>query len=202
MESENIGSNEENAKPTKKQSAWEMVRFIILALIIVIPIRIFVAQPFVVSGSSMYPTFQNGDYLIVDELSYRTGDPQRYDVVVFHYPLDPSKFFIKRVIGLPGETVKILGNNITIVNKDHPEGFQIPEPFVKNPGDNDMTFNLKEGQYFVMGDNRSASSDSRSWGAVPRDLMSGRVLVRLLPLNDLGIMPGEYKAASLPGQTK
>ena len=179
-----------------------MVRFIILALIIVIPIRIFVAQPFVVSGSSMYPTFQNGDYLIVDELSYRTGDPQRYDVVVFHYPLDPSKFFIKRVIGLPGETVKILGNNITIVNKDHPEGFQIPEPFVKNPGDNDMTFNLKEGQYFVMGDNRSASSDSRSWGAVPRDLMSGRVLVRLLPLNDLGIMPGEYKAASLPGQTK
>ena len=91
--------NSGGKKEEKKQSAWDLIRFAILAVIIVIPIRIFIAQPFIVSGSSMYPTFQNGDYLIVDELAYSIGNPQRYDVVVFHYPLDPSKFFIKRVIG-------------------------------------------------------------------------------------------------------
>lgn len=192
MEKEKNGA-ETKQKPDKKQSAWEVVRFAILAIIIVIPIRIFIAQPFVVSGSSMYPTFQNGDYLIVDELAYRTGNPARYDVAVFHYPDDPSKFFIKRVIGLPGETVEIKGNTVTIVNKDNPNGFQIGQPYVKNPSDNNMTFQLKDGQYFVMGDNRSASSDSRSWGAVPRNLMSGRVVLRLLPLNDIGVMPGDYK---------
>lgn len=188
MEKEKIESPKE-----KKQSFWELVRFAILAVIIVVPIRIFIAQPFIVSGSSMFPTFENGDYLIVDELSYHLNDPQRYDVAVFRYPNNPDKFFIKRIIGLPSETVEIRGNDVTIINKENPDGFQVEQPFVTNKGNNDMRFELKEGEYFVMGDNRSASSDSRYWGAVNRDLFSGRALVRLLPVNEIGILPGNYK---------
>ena len=125
---------------TRAQSFWELVRFAIIALIIVIPIRIFVAEPFVVSGFSMFPTFKNGDYLIVDKISYELGAPQRDDVVVFRYPNDTTKFFIKRIIGLPNETVDIKGNTVTITNATHPQGFQLDQPFVKNPADNDDAF--------------------------------------------------------------
>src|SRR3989339_1456604 len=92
---------------TRAQLFWELVRFALVALIIVVPIRVFVAEPFIVSGSSMVPTFENGDYLIIDKISYELGDPQRDDVVIFRYPGDPTKFFIKRIIGLPNETVDI-----------------------------------------------------------------------------------------------
>jgi signal peptidase I len=182
-------------KESKGQSFWELVRFAIIAIIIVIPIRIFIAQPFIVSGSSMFPTFQDGQYLVVDEISYELGNPQRDDVVVFKYPNDTTKFFIKRVIGLPNETVKIDGSDVTIINKEHPEGFKLDQPFVENKSSNEMTYTLKADEYFVMGDNRSASSDSRYWGPVPRKLMVGRAFLRLLPINKIGIMPGNYKQA-------
>jgi signal peptidase I len=175
------------------QSFWEMVRFALLALLIVVPIRAFVAEPFIVSGSSMVPTFQDGDYLVVDKLSYELGDPQRYDVTVFRYPNDPTKFFIKRIIGLPNETVDIQGNVVTITNQDNPQGFVLEQPFVKNKSDNQTHFELKADEYFVMGDNRRASSDSRYWGAVNRELLTGRALVRLLPFNKINILPGNYQ---------
>ncbi|MCF7834176.1 MAG: signal peptidase I [Candidatus Pacebacteria bacterium] len=177
----------------KKQSFWELVRFLALAIIIVAPIRMYVAQPFVVSGSSMSPTFSTGDYLIVDEISYRISDPERYDVAVFKYPNDIEKFFIKRIIGMPNEIVEIKGNTVTIFNKENPEGFEIEQPYVKWEGNNNIHFELKDNEYFVMGDNRSASSDSRYWGAVSRDLMEGRALVRLLPIQDVSVLPGNYK---------
>jgi len=180
-------------KKSKGQSFWELVRFAIIAIIIVVPIRIFIAQPFIVSGSSMFPTFKDGQYLVVDELSYELGNPKRDDVVVFKYPNDTTKYFIKRVIGLPNETVKIDGSDITIINKEHPEGFKLDQPFVQNKSSNEMTYTLKADEYFVMGDNRIASSDSRYWGPVPRKLMVGRVLLRLLPINNIGVMPGNYK---------
>jgi signal peptidase I len=180
-------------KESEGQSFWELVRFAIIAIVIVIPIRIFIAQPFIVSGSSMFPTFQDGQYLVVDELSYELGNPQRDDVVVFKYPNDTTKFFIKRVIGLPNETVKIDGSDVTIINKEHPEGFKLDQPFVENKSSNEMTYTLKADEYFVMGDNRSASSDSRYWGPVPRKLMVGRAFLRLLPINKINIMPGNYK---------
>jgi signal peptidase I len=180
---------------TKSQSFWELVRFAIIALIIVIPIRLFVAEPFIVSGSSMVPTFQNGDYLIVDKLSYELGDIKRDDVVVFRYPGNPKIFYIKRIIGLPNETVDITGNNITITNATHPQGFNLDEPFVKNPSDNEMHFVLGSGQYFVMGDNRIASSDSRYWGPVAKNLLVGRAFLRLLPVTNIDILPGNYKQA-------
>lgn len=182
--------------PEKKSllhSIWEFAGFAIIAIIIVIPIRLFVAQPFIVSGSSMVPTFENADYLIVDEISYRLGDPGRYDVVIFKYPKDPNKFFIKRVIGLPNEKVLIKGNTITIVNDENEKGFKLEQPFVQNPGDNTLSFELKAGEYFVMGDNRSASSDSRYWGPVKRDLMVGRAFLRLLPVDEITMFPGNYE---------
>ena len=135
---------------TKGQSFWELVRFALIALIIVIPIRVFIAEPFIVSGSSMVPTFENGDYLIIDKVSYELGSPKRDDVVVFRYPGDTSKFFIKRIIGLPNETVNIKGNEVTITNGDYKEGFKLEQPFVKNISNNDTHFELKNDEYFVM----------------------------------------------------
>jgi len=187
----------EEAQKTAKQSFWELLRFALLAIAIVIPIRLFIAQPFIVSGSSMIPTFENGEYLIVDEISYRLGDPERFDVVVFRYPLNKKKFFIKRIIGLPNETIDVKNNKVTITNEESPNGLEIPQPYVKNPGGIDARFELGEDEYFVMGDNRSASSDSRYWGAVPRDLLMGKAFLRLLPIKNLDIFPGNYKEASV-----
>lgn len=180
-------------KKTAAQSFWELVRFAFMTLLVVIPMRMFVLEPFVVSGSSMVPTFANGDYLIIDKISYELGNPKRDDVVIFRYPKDQTKFYIKRVIGLPSETVDISGNNITIINKEYPEGFKLNQPFVKNTANNNIRFELKSNEYFVMGDNRSASSDSRYWGAVPRGLIEGKAFLRLLPVKNMDIKPGYYQ---------
>jgi signal peptidase I len=180
---------------TKGQSFWELVRFALIALIIVIPIRVFIAEPFIVSGASMVPTFENGNYLIVDKISYKLGSPKRDDVVVFRYPGDTTKFFIKRIIGLPNETVDIKGNEVTITNETHPDGFKLDQPFVKNPANNETHLELKSDEYFVLGDNRGASSDSRYWGAVKINLLAGKAFLRLLPISNIDFWPGNYKQA-------
>lgn len=180
-------------KKTDRQSFWDLARFAIIAVLIVVPVRIFLAQPFIVSGTSMVPTFQDGQYLIIDELSYRIGDPQRNDVVIFRYPIDPSKFFIKRVIGLPGETLDIQGQKVTIKNEQHPNGLVLDESYVKNQMDSEVHITLGSDQYFMMGDNRIGSSDSRYWGPVKRSLIVGRALLRLLPINKMGVLPGAFK---------
>jgi signal peptidase I len=172
----------------------ELLKFAIIAVIIVAPIRLFVAKPFIVSGASMDPTFATGQYLIVDELSYHFESPKRGEVIVFKYPKDPSQYFIKRIIGLPGETVHITGGNVSITKTD---GTTVPltESYVKNIGNGaDMVVTLPPGQYFVMGDNRPESSDSRYWGELPRANIVGRAFVRLLPVNEIGIFPGKTAA--------
>lgn len=174
------------------KSLWEMIKFAVLALVIVIPIRMFIAQPFIVSGLSMFPTFNDKEYLVVDEISYRLGDPKRGDVVIFRYPKDPSKFFIKRIIGLPGEQVIISGSTVMIKNESHPEGFELDQPFVTHSAKNTLDQTLGVEEYFVMGDNRTASSDSRYWGAVPRKNIVGRAYLRLLPVAEAKVLPGEY----------
>jgi signal peptidase I len=178
--------------PQKKENfLLEMVRFAIIAVLIVFPIRLFIAQPFIVAGASMEPTFTNGQYLIVDELTYRFGEPHRGDVIIFRYPRDPSKFFIKRIIGLPGEIVHIEGKAITIFNPAHKDGIVLTEPYVARM-DKDMpiTQQLNNDEYFVLGDNRDASSDSRVWGILKRDLIVGRAFLRLLPLTSITVFPG------------
>ena len=174
----------------KKASAyfWETIRFAVVTLLIVIPIRAYVAQPFIVSGVSMVPSFQNGEYLIIDELSYLLRAPARGEVIVFRYPRDPSKFFIKRVIGLPGETVTIRGGKVRIKNGQTESLWDYPAVPTQTAGGSGV-YPLGPGQYFVLGDNRSMSLDSRSWGSVDEHLIKGRVLVRLFPLNRIGLRP-------------
>jgi len=196
MENNTVSDTEFKSVPKKqtaRQSFWELMRFAMFAILIVVPIRVFIAQPFLVSGSSMFPTFKNADYLIVDEASYHLGNPKRYDVVVFRYPGDTSKFYIKRVIGLPGETVDVNGSTVTIKNNENKNGFVLDQPFIGSESNKTAHLELNDDEYFVMGDNRAASSDSRYWGPVPKDLMIGRALFRLLPLKELDFMPGEYK---------
>lgn len=177
----------------------ELIKFALITLIIVLPIRIYIAQPFIVSGSSMDPTFANGQYLIIDEISYRFNDPQRGDVIIFRYPNDTTKFFIKRVIGLPGETIDIDGTTVTITNEEHPDGFVLDESHIERPTWSTTHMKLDIDEYFVMGDNRPASSDSRVWGTLDRDLIIGRAFVRLLPVSELGVFPGQhtYNASTL-----
>jgi signal peptidase I len=176
------------------ENGWDLIKFAVLALAIVIPIRLWIAQPFVVSGESMYPTFDNGQYLIVDEISYITGTAHRGDVVIFKYPNDEKRFFIKRVIGLPNEKIIVTENSVTIINKEHPEGFQLKEPYINEKlliQTGEYTTGDKE--YFTMGDNRNRSLDSRSWGILPEKLMVGRAFLRLFPLKDISYLPGQYK---------
>ena len=190
---ERIVTWREQYKKKTEHPFWELLSFAIIALIIILPIRAFIAQPFIVSGSSMYPTFEDGDYLIIDQISYKLENPERGDVIVFRYPKDPKKFFIKRIIGLPNETVEIKGEEIFIKNTNNKDSFLINEPFIKNMKTNDISFALKDGEYFVMGDNRNASSDSRSWGSLQKNLITGKAFLRLLPIKHISISPGEYE---------
>ncbi len=157
---------------------WEIIKIVILALLIVIPIRYFVFQPFVVKGNSMEPNFHQGNYLIVDEISYRFNEPQRGDVIVFRYPRDTSQRFIKRIIGLPGETIEIEQGEISIINGVEnrildESGYELKESYI-----DDFVLSLKENEYFVLGDNRTASFDSRKWGALSGDHIIGKVILK------------------------
>lgn len=175
----------------------ELIKIIVLAFVIIVPIRVFLFQPFFVQGASMEPNFQDGQYLIINELGYKQTDLgfytvtpfkkiDRQEVVVFRYPLEPSKFFIKRIIGLPGEKIEIKNNQIRIFNDNNPNGFILNESEYldkKVLTIGDMSINLKKDEYFVLGDNRSFSSDSRSWGPVPEEDIIGKVLLRAWPLH-------------------
>jgi len=180
-------------KEKKENSFIELLKFALIALLIVVPIRLFVAQPFIVSGASMESTFDSGQYLIVDQISYRLTAPRRGEVIIFRFPEDPSKFYIKRIIGLPGETVTIEGKTITIIDERNPDGLVLTEPYldVANMRDDFLTTTLGEGEYFVLGDNRRASSDSRIWGSLKEELIVGKALIRLFPHNTIDILPGD-----------
>jgi signal peptidase I len=191
--SKSVSENQTQAQQTASGFVWELIRTGLIVLLIVLPIRLFVAQPFIVSGASMQPTFSSGDYLIIDQLSYRFNKPQRKDVVVFRYPKNPSKFYIKRIIGLPGETVKIEDSGIRISNDNNPDGFVLDEPYLQSH-DTDSTKNvytLDDDEYFVLGDNRSSSSDSRTWGTLPRRFIAGQAFLQLLPPKDVAVTPGD-----------
>jgi signal peptidase I len=186
---------------------WEVVKVFVWALIIIVPIRVFLFQPFFVQGSSMEPNFKDGDYLIINELGYKQTEIgfgnfniftvksfknfERGDAVVFRYPVQPETFFIKRVIGLPSERVKIENNRITIYNNQNPDGLLLDEEkyLAKNVITTEtVNIQLKDGEYFVMGDNRTASYDSRKWGPVPEKDIVGKVLLRAWPITKAAVL--------------
>jgi signal peptidase I len=172
---------------------WDLAKVFFTAFVLVwLIIRPFIAEPFVVSGSSMVPNFHNREYLIIQKLSYRAHEPQRGDVIVFRYPVDPEQYFIKRIIGLPGERVSVQQGHVVIINAAHPDGFVLPEPYLPNQnitlGRPDI-IELDKNQYFVLGDNRLQSSDSRVWGPLPKSDIVGKVWLRVLPLRLFGIIP-------------
>lgn len=181
-----------DAQSGSTQEYRSLFFYTLTAIVIALLVRTFIAAPYLVSGASMDPAFETFDYLIVDRLSYEIGDPHRGEVIVFKYPYDPSRSFIKRVIGLPGDTVILSGNTVTIKNNAHPEGFTLDEPYIsaENERPSEMSTTLKEDQYFVMGDNRKASADSRSWGVLPRENVVGRAFVRLFPFTHISYLPG------------
>ena len=187
---------------TGKGLVKDLIVLALLIVIVVIPIRVFIVSPFVVDGASMHPTFENLDYLIVDEIIYSFTNPQRGDVVVFRYPKKPSIFYIKRIVGLPGETVSINHGTVSLTTAEGTT-LTLSEPYVVNE---DATYTksmtLAVGQYFVLGDNRPNSSDSRVWGALPASDIIGRVDARLLPLSKALLFPGRppepYETAAGP----
>jgi signal peptidase I len=148
-------------------------------------IRFFIIQPFYISGSSMEPTFHNNQYIIVDQLTPRFNDYHRGDVVVFKYPRNPAFQYIKRVVGLPGEKVEIADGHVVIYNAADPQGIVVDEPYTNPPTRplGKTSFTIPEGSYFVMGDNRPNSSDSRDFGPVARNLIVGRVQLVLYPFD-------------------
>lgn len=175
----------------KKNDSWgEAIRFGIVLLAIIIPFRLFVAQPFIVHGASMDDTFHHSDYLIIDEISYILRDPVRGEVVVFHNPQNDSQYFIKRVIGLPSETVKVHDGEVTVMNKDGV--VKLAEPYLGSESLRNAYTTLGEDEYFVMGDNRSVSWDSRYWGGLKREKIRGRALLRLYPFKQIGYLPGSF----------
>jgi signal peptidase I len=188
-------------EPRKENFIQEVVKFSLIALLIVLPIRLYVAQPFIVRGASMEPTFHTGDYVIIDQLTYKFEDAKRGDVIIFRHPDDESVFLIKRVVGLPGETIEIIGKQILIHTKDGKTSV-LEEPYIEDErlSTNFLSVTLTEDEYFVMGDNRRESSDSRIWGALPAYEIIGRAFVRLYPVSDIGVFPG-FSAEQLQEDT-
>lgn len=167
----------------------EIAQIVAIALVIVVPIRYFVFQPFIVRGASMEPNFHNGDYLIVDELTYRFRSPARGEVIVFDYPQDPSQRFIKRIIGLPQETIALEGNQIVVTDKQGNQLILDENTYLTDSlwlGKKTVT--LAKEEYFVMGDNRSHSFDSRRWGPVKEREIIGRAVLRAWPLDGLAAL--------------
>lgn len=181
---------------------WEVAKTVVISVIIIVLIRQYLFKPFYVKGASMEPTFRDDEYLIINEIDYRLHEPQRGDIIVLRYPADPKQYFIKRIVGLPGETVDIQDGGVWITNDQYPGGFQLDESAylaadVQTAGAERIP--LSADQYFVLGDNRPASLDSRSsiLGPVPRSAIVGRTWFRVWPFSRLSAFPTlQYPASS------
>lgn len=173
----------------------EAIRTILIVVVLAFALRTFVFQPYKVEGASMDPLFATNDHLIVEKLSYRFGHPDRGDIVVFRYPYDPTTSYVKRIIGLPGERVLIENGRVRIFNSENPDGFVLDESVyletsrlttTSAAGRNEFT--VTPDHYFVMGDNRPASSDSREWGLLPQENIVGRAIIKTYPLNEISLI--------------
>ena len=170
-------------------SIIDIVKIAVVALVLAITVRYFLIQPFFVEGASMEPNFETGQYLLIDEISYNFKSVSRGEVVVFHYPLDTSKYYIKRIIGLPGETIEVKNGKVIIYNSENSDGVVLAEDYLPQNLTTGGQIKKKLGadEYYVLGDNRPLSSDSRIWGTLPKNDIVGRVWVRVWPINKMAI---------------
>ena len=164
---------------------WETIKIVVVSLLIILP-PVFYNSAVFCAWESMFPSFNDKDYLIVDELSYRFNNPQRGEVIVFRYPQDPSQYYIKRIIGMPEETVEVKDGKVVIYSRDNPLGSELREKYLEENTPGDMKIKLDDNEYFVMGDNRDASSDSRRWGPLYKHLIVGKAWFRVWPVSNAG----------------
>ena len=164
----------------------ELIKIVVISLVIIIPIRYFLIQPFYVKGASMEPNFFDRQYLIVDEITYRFDSPERGDVVVIKVPFE-REALIKRIIGLPGEILEINNAEIKIYNDENAQGFTLDEGYLSQDVNTkgSVRVSLGQDQYYVLGDNRSVSLDSRYFGAINKDQIVGKAWLRLWPFNSV-----------------
>ncbi|NTU99291.1 signal peptidase I [Candidatus Falkowbacteria bacterium] len=174
---------------------FELVKIVVISLVIIIPIRYFLIQPFYVKGASMEPNFYDKEYLIIDEITYRFETPKRGDIVVFRYPQDPQEYFIKRVIALPGEKVQLKNGDVYVFNKDNPDGFKLDEAYLpaglKTYALSEDPVTVTDNQFFVLGDNRNSSRDSRYFGPVNKSFFIGKVLFRGWPFDRVKVFKSQ-----------
>lgn len=187
-----MGMGIEHTEGQKEEKLWkELIKVTLFSFLAILLIRYFLFKPFYVKGASMEPTYFEREYLIIDEISYRFHEPVRGQVIVFRPPLHEEDFYIKRIIGLPGETVKILNGDVIIFNSEHPQGFKLDESeyLVNNTRQEEsIVLKLNADEYFVLGDNRPVSADSRRFGAIHRKAIIGRTWLRGWPLSRIGLI--------------
>ena len=182
LDRQNLVALDEEPRQRGHSLLLEAIQTIILALVLFFAINLVSAR-IRVDGSSMEPTFHNNDYVIVNRLAYQWGQIQRGDVVVFPYPLNPEEDYIKRVIGLPGDRVAIYAGGVYV------NGQLIAEPYLSAPASEDLAeVIVPDGYVYVLGDNRDASSDSRTWGPLQIERIIGKAVFRYYPLDSIGII--------------
>lgn len=182
LDRQNVVAIEQAPRSSVRRNLLEVIETIVLALVLFFAIN-YMSARIRVDGSSMEPNFHNGDYVIVNRLAYQLGDIQRGDVIVFPYPLNPEEDYIKRVIGLPGDRIRI-NQGVVYVN-DQP----IQEPYINEPPIRDLEETVvPEGSVYVLGDNRNASSDSRAWGPLQIEKIIGKAIFRYYPFDSIGVI--------------
>ena len=192
MEPDYLSASPETPKPSLQSNIGEFLITLVVFLAIYLLIHAFIAQPHKVDGISMFPNFKHGDLIITDKITYKLSEPKRSDIVVFQNKDNADEDFIKRIMGVPGDKVKVQNNKVYV------NGREVQEPYISVPTEpkrfleEGKEITVRQGYYIVIGDNRTHSSDSREWGELPKDKIIGRVIVRYWPFNTFGIFPNKF----------